>query len=262
MEIHVLGSGSSGNSTLVISNTNKKILIDVGIGITDLRKKLGVFGLTTFDIDAVLITHSHIDHIRSLKYFDPSIVYAPEDKDYFSSCNYVDPFYEYEIAGFNVLILPTSHDAFASIGFVIEDEGEKLVYMTDTGYVNRKLLKLMCNADYYIFESNHDETMLLNTNRPQFLKNRILSDVGHLSNTDSARILLKVIGNKTKMIVLSHLSEEANTSECAIETFNNVASSLNIDISTIKLIVANRFEITTLKEVQQLLWRRMLYLLV
>lgn len=254
MEIYILGSGSSGNSTLIVTKEKKKILVDVGIGIRDLKNKLSTFNYTLDDIDVVLITHSHIDHMRCLKYFDPSIVYTPEDKDYFASCNIVEPYYEYDIASLKVLVLPTSHDTFSSVGYVINDDDYKLVYMTDTGYVNRKLFRYMANADCYIFESNHDETMLLNTNRPAFLKRRILSDVGHLSNSESARVLLKLIGKKTKTIVLAHLSEEANTPECALYTFFDVANSLDKDISMIKLIVAKRYEITSLREVEQLLW--------
>ena len=133
MEIYILGSGSSGNSTLIVTKEKKKILVDVGIGIRDLKNKLSTFNYTLDDIDVVLITHSHIDHIRCLKYFDPYIVYTPEDKDYFASCNIVEPI-KYDIASLKVLVLPTSHDTFSSVDMLLMMM-IMLVYMTDTGYV-------------------------------------------------------------------------------------------------------------------------------
>jgi phosphoribosyl 1,2-cyclic phosphodiesterase len=250
MQVFTLSSGSSGNSTLLVTNTNKKVLIDVGIGINDLKGKLSQLGYTINDIDAVLITHSHIDHIRCISNMDPTKTYTPYDKVNFDGFNYLDPFYEYEIADLRVFVLPTSHDTFNGIGFVIYEGDYKLVYMTDTGYVNQKLYQHLTNADCYIFESNHDEDMLLHTNRPPYLIKRILSDVGHLSNSTCAYTLCRVMGERTKTIFLAHLSEDANTPECAITTFNEVAKSLNKDISNIKLIIAKRHEITTEMEAQ------------
>ena len=251
MEIYTLASGSSGNATLLISKSGHKLLIDIGIGVNDLKQKLNTLGYTINDIDATLITHSHIDHIKSLGCLDKSRVYAPYDKAWFNGCNYIDPYYDYEIAGFKVFVLPTSHDTFNGIGFVISVDDYRLVYMTDTGYVNQKLFQHMENADCYIFESNHDEQMLLNTGRPPYLIKRILSDVGHLSNTTCADTLCRVMGERTKLVILAHLSEDANTPEVALSTFNEVAKSMNKNISNVLLAVAKRFELTSFKEVEQ-----------
>jgi phosphoribosyl 1,2-cyclic phosphodiesterase len=93
---------------------------------------------------------------------------------------------------------------------VIENGNQKLVYMTDTGYISQANMAYMKNADYYVIESNHNVRMLLQTDRTFTLIQRILGDTGHLSNEDSAMYLTELVGDKTKEIFLAHLSEEAN----------------------------------------------------
>ena len=116
--------------------------------------------------------------------------------------------------------------------------------MTDTGYVNKKFFPYLKDADHYVFESNHDETMLLRCKYPYFLKKRIISDSGHLSNTDCAEILSLLISEKTKSIVLAHLSEEANTKELAISTLKDIFNKNGIDYSNIVIQAADRYKIT------------------
>ena len=126
---------------------------------------------------------------------------------------------KYNIAGFDITILATSHDAKNPIGFVIEADNQKLIYMTDTGYISERNLKYMQNPDYICIESNHNVKKLFETSRPAYLIMRILGDEGHLSNEDSAMYMSEIIGENTKEIVLMHLSEEANTPELALNTF-------------------------------------------
>lgn len=101
--------------------------------------------------------------------------------------------------------------------------------MTDTGYVSQRNRDLMHDLNYYIIEANHDIEMLMNTRRPIFLKNRILSDTGHLNNEYSARVMAEVIGPHTKEITLAHLSQEANTPELALKTYNDIFDELGVD---------------------------------
>lgn len=128
---------------------------------------------------------------------------------------------------FRVYVIPTSHDAIDSKGFVIEAD-ESVVYLTDTGYVNMRNFKFLENREYYIFESNHDIDMLLKGKYPPHLQRRILGPKGHLSNMDSSIYLSKLIGPKTKRVVLAHLSMDHNTSKKAIDTFNEVMKENDI----------------------------------
>ncbi len=109
-------------------------------------------------------------------------------------------------------------------GFVISSEDEKLVYITDTGYVPEQYMTLVSNADYYVIESNHDVDMLMKTNRPMSLKKRILGDEGHLSNEACAEFLHEAVGAKTRNILLAHISDQANSRRLCL---SNALSTLS-----------------------------------
>ena len=117
---------------------------------------------------------------------------------------------------------------------------ETLVYVTDTGYMNYKNIKYITNADYYIFESNHNVPMLMETKRPFFIKSRILGDEGHLSNEVASETLCDIIGENTKQIYLAHISQEANTKEKAISTLYNKAKERDIDLNNIFINAADQ----------------------
>ena len=152
----------------------------------------------------------------------------------------LEPYKPFEIEHFKVTPVSTSHDVRNPLGFVIENEDEKLVYLTDSGKITVKSLQKIKNADYYIIESNHDPEMLMATNRPMMLKRRILSTKGHLSNEQSATYMTKCIGDRTKEIVLAHLSEEANSPDVALATYKKVFEDANISLENIKLYCANQ----------------------
>ena len=122
---------------------------------------------------------------------------------------------------------------------------QRLIYMTDTGYVSSKNANYMVDADYYIIESNHDVEMLMNTNRPMSLKNRILSDKGHLSNLDSALLMSRLLGAHTKEIVLAHLSREANTSELALQTYYDVFKENHVNLGKCQIKVASQVDVVS-----------------
>lgn len=243
MQFISLNSGSNANSVVVVSG-KRTLLIDVGLTVKEIKARLLSIGQDYNAIDAILITHNHSDHIKSIEYVDGTKLYASKGTWDVPPGHELVPFTPRIIAGFEVLPLPISHDAPNGIGFVISDGDETLVYMTDTGYVHQKCLPYMKNAHYYMFESNHDVKMLLESRRPEILKRRILSNEGHLSNEDAAIILCDLIGPNTRKIMLAHLSEEANRPELAIEVFKKIAASRQVDITNIEVKAASRLAVT------------------
>lgn len=234
MEFHVLASGSKGNATFVYEN-GCGILIDCGISRKQLLFRLNNLGFSEKDIHYVFLTHDHYDHNKNIHIFDKDIVFsAKKNIENLDEYHTLIPYEHRQFDAFDVLTLRTSHDASDPIGFVFTTN-ETLLYMTDTGYVSQKNKKYIHNLDYYIIESNHDIEMLMATKRPLFLKNRILNDVGHLNNEYSARLMSEVIGEKTKEIILAHLSQEANTKEKALETYKNIFNENNIVFDNIKV---------------------------
>ena len=242
MRFYSLGSGSSGNSTL-IENEGHYILVDVGLTYKELLSKLNELNLCIEQIEAVLFTHTHIDHVRSIKYFNDEIRYGVGGNVCLPAKNYLIPYNNYSLFGLDIFVLPASHDS-ETINFVIKSKEETLVYITDTGYISKRNLEYLVNADYYFFESNHDVKMLMESSRPVFLKQRILSDAGHLSNESASEYLMTLIGDKTKQIMFIHLSDIANTQEVCLNTFKNIAKKRNKDISNLNISCAERFAIS------------------
>ena len=136
--------------------------------------------------------------------------------------------------------IKTSHDTEDSLGYIINNQNKSVVYITDTGYINHKYFNILKNRDIYIMESNHDVEMLNNGKYPFELRKRILSDKGHLSNYDSAKYLSRFIGEKTKYILLAHLSEENNTKELAYNTLTNRLEKSHIIMNNIIITNQNK----------------------
>ena len=253
MKFKVLASGSKGNCTYVESNC-KRILIDIGTTSLNIEKKLRANNIDPETIDAILITHTHVDHISGLKVFSkkysPNIYMTEKMKNElsFTPNNLIEIAGEIELDDLRIIPIKISHDVEDANGYVIEDNNSSLVYITDTGYVNEKYHELLKNKCAYIFESNHDVERLMNNPKyPHQTKIRILSDRGHLSNKDSAYYLSKFIGNNTKYVVLAHLSEENNCPELAISTL--VETLNNYDISFNNILVAQQSGIDEVFEV-------------
>lgn len=243
MRFYILASGSKGNATL-IENDNRLLLIDMGITLSRLKEELTRLNRQISDIEVVLFTHEHSDHASGAHFFEEGKLYATEGTLNGLRHNVIKPYEAINLIGLNTTPLSTSHDAFAPVGFLFENTTERLVYMTDTGFISDKNLEVMKNADYYIIESNHNIKMLLQTNRPADLKQRILSDVGHLSNEDSALYMSELIGEKTKEIVLAHLSEEANTDETALKAYNRILKKRFVNINKIRIYCAKQWSTT------------------
>ena len=224
MRIKIIASGSKGNSTLFESN-NTKILVDAGVNYLRIKKTLDDNNIDIKTIDGILITHTHSDHIGGLASVIKKIdvpVFIKEDL--YKEIKKIVPEKNIEVIEDNKLIINDfeieyingSHDVPA-YGFIISDNTKKVLYLTDTGYINRRYLTKTENLDCYIIESNHDEKMLMEGPYPYILKQRVISDKGHLSNRYTGSFLNKTIGSKTKYIVLAHISENNNTPELALQ---------------------------------------------
>ena len=245
MNVCVLSSGSKGNTTYIETN-QAKILIDAGNSSKYILEKLTSLNVNPSDLDAILITHIHVDHVKGLpvllKRINPC-VYMTEKMypylDYIENYHLIDT-ETFDIKDIHVEVIHTSHDTEDSLGYIINNEDKSLVYITDTGYINRKYFDLLSNRNLYIMESNHDVEMLNNGKYPFELRQRILSDKGHLSNYDSAKYLAKFIGDKTKYILLAHLSEENNTEELAYKTLTDRLNKENEQVDNIIIATQNK----------------------
>lgn len=243
MRIKVLVSGSKGNCTY-IETEDHKILLDMGTNLGNIKSKLEDINVSIEDIDTILITHTHTDHIGALlqytkKYhgnvYMSKIMLGELGYDnlickYPNLVMYEDTIY---LGKTKVIVFKTSHDTKDSKNFIITFEDKSIVYVTDTGYINQKYFDILKNRSVYLFESNYDVEMLLNGKYPLWLKARVAGPTGHLSNVDSAFYLAKLVGNNTKKIILTHLSEENNTPAKALETINNTFLEYNIDFHNI-----------------------------
>lgn len=246
MRIDVLCSGSRGNSTLVRTD-DTVILIDAGSTKKHLTDSLRKLEVDIADIDGVLVTHGHTDHISQLKCFASRPVYSCCQLECEST--HIEPGDRFFISGVAVTVIGLSHDAPGTVGFVLRQGTSKLVYITDTGFVPNAAKPLMEDGTAYVFESNHDVQMLMDTKRPLFLKQRILSDSGHLCNEDSARLLAGLVGPHTKVVVLAHLSEQANTPALALQAFHEGFARRHVDDSAIQVCTAAPRKITTVKDI-------------
>jgi len=237
MKIKTLSSGSKGNCSIVLCD-NTNIIIDMGISYLTLKRSLEENSLSFSNFQGILITHCHKDHTSGLSTLINKTklnVYIPEGmydslKEFVPKerCIFVDD--NFNINDVSIELIHTSHDAPSSVGYIIRHNERSLVYVTDTGYINRKYLEKMKNHNCYLIESNHDEVMLMDGPYPRFLKERVISDSGHLSNRTTSKYLKKIIGPNTKTIILAHLSETNNTPDKALEAIKEVELPENIQV--------------------------------
>lgn len=224
MKVNVLAGGSGGNCIALRSN-NATILIDAGIAKTKIEKRLLEVGIRADQIDAIFITHAHADHTKGLplanKYRIP--VYASEGE--WKSIEGVDDELRRVIEpGDDMHLLDdlwinafqVHHDAYNPLGYSIDFIGNspsdhvKVSVCLDTGHVGIEMLEAMMGSDIYIIEANHEPAMVEASDYPNSVKARILSDIGHLSNEQTADALARIVKGKGERIYLTHLSSNNN----------------------------------------------------
>ncbi len=232
MRFAPIASGSSGNC-IYIGSDNTHLLVDVGISKKRIEEGLQSLELTGDDIDGILITHEHIDHIGGLgvmarKYNIP--VYATRDtieaiksydrlgaveEDIFHP---IAPDVDWKIKDLTIHAFSTSHDAADSVAYTVGNKGKKCAVATDMGNFTDYTVQKLKGVNTLLLEANHDVRMLQVGPYPYALKQRILSDDGHLSNELSGRLLSQLLHDKMDRIILGHLSKENNMPELAYET--------------------------------------------
>ena len=240
MRIVTFASGSSGNCCLV-SDGKTNILIDAGISMRRIVSCLAELGLTPRDICGVLITHEHSDHISGLpmllKHYGVKL-YAPGElckvldsykPEFRASLNYIEMNEKAAIGELTVTPFRTPHDSRFSTGYRIEGSSV-FAYATDTGSVTESMLSGLSGADAAIIEANHDPDMLKNGPYPYYLKRRILSERGHLSNDDCGKLAFLLANSGTGVIILGHLSRENNTPELAYKTVKNAVENCGVKL--------------------------------
>jgi len=243
MRVCVFASGSGGNC-LLLQSRDTNILIDAGISMRRTVSALSRAGISMQDIGGVLITHEHSDHISGLKMITKHYklpIYAPrtlasrligmlpEAEDYINIIPVERPF---KLGGLEICAYHTPHDVDESVCYRVKGES-CFAFATDMGCVTDKVLKCLEGANTVLIESNHDEEMLRYGPYPVFLKRRILSNRGHLSNDNCARLAAGLAAVGTKKIILGHLSRENNKPELAVET-----SSKSLDGTDVELFCA------------------------
>ena len=226
MQISVFASGSSGNC-LMVSGGDTHLLIDAGISMRRTQDALAASGHSLDEIIGVLITHEHSDHVSGLRMllkYHRLPVYAPRTVasrlcgmiPELSQTLHVIPVGEdFAVGGFAVRAFHTPHDTDESVGYRVRGEGE-FALATDMGCVTEEIVQGLLGADTVLIESNHDEQMLRYGSYPVYLKRRILSERGHLSNADCALLARRLAEGGTSRIILGHLSRENNRPELAL----------------------------------------------
>ena len=248
-----LFSGSSGNSVYVGINQTSGILVDAGRTAKQLDNLLLKNGISVSNIKAILITHEHSDHVSALKVFAKKHaikVYGSEGtinslknngiitKDH--NFEVISSLCEKDLKFAGIRAFNTSHDCSQSMGYVINDcSGDSVAVCTDLGYVSDDVRSALTGCRSVLIESNHDVMMLQNGPYPYYLKRRILSDRGHLSNDACSELLPYLVDKGTKNIVLSHLSEHNNLPELARKTaLNDLGKNSMRENVDFKLFVA------------------------
>lgn len=254
MKFCSLFSGSSGNCIFVSSNETK-VLIDAGLSGKAIESALCSIGETGKEIDGILITHEHSDHIKgvgilSRKYNIPvyatsktweaigtSIGAIKEHNLKTIDNNYIN------IKDLDVIRYTTSHDAADPSGYSLSCLGKKISITTDLGYFSDEIKDQIIDSDLILLESNHDIEMLKFGPYPYYLKRRILGNEGHLSNDDCARAIIKIVNGSKKNIILGHLSNTNNYPDLAYKTVFNALTDAGIDlVNEINIAVAKRSE--------------------
>ena len=231
-----LGSGSSGNA-LLVRTAGAVLLVDCGVGVRRLQRALDAVGFTMADIDALLISHEHSDHIRELPRFVLQQTAVLSTRGSARAANVPSRLWEetrgqhpVRLADVEVVAIPVCHDAADPCGFLIRSAAGSVTVMTDLGCSSPAAVEAIAESRLVVLEANHDEAMLRRGPYPEHLQRRILSDSGHLSNSGCAELLARAIRGSTQppTVWLAHLSETNNRPHLAKQTVQRRLSQVGL----------------------------------
>jgi phosphoribosyl 1,2-cyclic phosphodiesterase len=232
-----LASGSKGNS-IYFGSEKTKILIDVGISFSQLKLRLSQIKVEINDIEAILITHEHTDHIYGLKVLSeklniPILANSDTAKGIYNNLHILPKFRifttleEFEYKDLQIFPFSIQHDTLDPVGFIIKTNGLKFAFCADLGFVTTHIIDTLKDCDYLYIEANHHIPMVHSSNRSYVYKQRVLSRQGHLSNEDCLKLLNEIIHPKLKHIHIAHISEECNSKELILEKISNLLKKKN-----------------------------------
>lgn len=238
----ILSSGSTGNA-MIIENDRVKLLVDAGLSAKKMVQLMTERQSSGDDLDGILITHEHGDHIKGLgafarKYQLPIFANAKTweelDKQVGSlnsdQRNILNTGESMDFHTLRVESYPISHDAVEPVGYCFYDGEQKLSLVTDLGYVSPKVKEKVADSDVLILESNYDIELLRMGRYPWNIKRRILGDTGHLSNQAAGEALCELLSSKTKRVYLAHLSRDHNMLDLAKLTVNSIVEEAGISL--------------------------------
>ena len=246
--VHPLYSSSSGNM-FHIASSNTNILIDVGVSYKAINEGLKSINLSIKDIDAILITHEHSDHIKGLPLLcrkNDIPIYACIEtarciKDDLDSkniqSNIIALDYNMPIKINNIEICPfeTSHDAVMPCGYILKDDTSTITFATDLGYISPTVYDSLSKCNYAILESNYDNAMLEFGKYPYLVKKRIKGITGHLSNDDCGQAIAKLASEGHTRFLLAHMSENNNNMDLARQTVDSILFQNGIDPNSLEI---------------------------
>lgn len=247
-----LYSGSSGNS-LFVQTANSKILIDCGVSSKKVEEALNSIEVAPSSIDAVLVTHEHIDHVKGLATFSSkfnipvfSTAETFENMEKITSkisennLNYFKINEKFCIGDLEILPFSIPHDAANPCGFNIFADKQKISIATDIGHMNCEILNKLEGSSFLLLESNYDTEVLKCCSYPFSLKSRISGPTGHLSNDIAGKTITYLLKNGLKTAMLGHLSKESNLPELAYRTTVNEILANGISENSFNISVASR----------------------
>ena len=238
---------------LFVESENTKLLIDAGVSLKKIEAGLETLGILPSDLDAILVTHEHSDHIQSLGNLSRKFnlpVYAnqetldsmPKQTDKIASEN-INKFKikeNFSINDFEICAFEIPHDAANPCGFTISCNNDKISIATDIGHVTPNIIKHLEGSKFVLLESNYDNNVLKYSKYPFSLKQRIAGPNGHLSNESASKVINYLLHDNLQTAMLGHLSKESNFPELAYQTVVNEIINSGNDVSKINLSVANR----------------------
>ena len=226
IRLAVLGSGSAGNATC-IEGEGARVLVDAGFSCRELTARLRAIGVEPHRIDGVIVTHEHADHVRGAPLFSRTHgvpIYCTRathraaglDRQKVHATVEIDPGTPFAIEGLTIRPFRVPHDAVETIGCTIEGNGARVGYATDLGYGAEAVRKGLRDCDLLILESNHDMEMLRAGPYPETIKRRVLSRHGHLDNESAADLAAESVSDRTRSLVLAHISRTNNRPDLAL----------------------------------------------